>query len=86
VAEPEVLPIAMSLAVLTGGNHEPAPYSRRVLDWNPPEAAPVRDRLVIHATNIAAVEIHAGRARVSCSAELDIDSDGPIEVMLAGCP
>jgi hypothetical protein len=86
LAEPEALPVDESVDVLSGGNHEPAPYTRRVLAWAPPGSAPVRNRLVIRASNIAAVTVHAARAQVSCGAELDIDSDGPIEVTLAGCP
>lgn len=80
------LAVEISTGVLTGGNHEPAPFTRRVLAWAPPETAPAADRLRIQAENIAAVTIHPSRARVSCSAELVIESDGPMEVTLAGCP
>ena len=74
-----------SFGVLSGGNHEPAPYTRRVLDWAPPQNIPAANRLRLQAENIAQVTIHPDRAGLSCGAELDIDSDGPIEVRLAGC-
>ena len=71
--------------MLTGGHHEPAPFIRRTVDWAPGADAPALDRLVITAQNIATVTVHPERARVSCEAELVIESDGPLEVTLAGC-
>ena len=37
------------------------------------------------ATNISTVTIDARRARVSCNAELVIDSDGPLDVSIENC-
>lgn len=85
LADPVPAAVVQTQGVLDGGYHEPAPYTRRLLDWAPPVAAPVRDRLVIQARNIARLTVHPQRARVSCSAQLEIDSDGPVEVRLAGC-
>ena len=82
-AVPESL--APEAGVLTGGHHDPAPYLRRQLVWADPESIPAADRIVLSATNIATVTIHPERARISCDAELSIDSDGPIDVTLAGC-
>ena len=82
-AVPESLP--PEAGVLTGGHHDPAPYLRRQLVWADPESIPAADRIVLSATNIATVTIHPERARISCDAELSIDSDGPIDVTLAGC-
>ena len=84
-AEAQAGETVQSFDVLSGGNHEPAPYTRRVLDWVPPESVPAANRLRLQAENIAQVTIHPERAGLSCGAELDIDSDGPIEVRLAGC-
>lgn len=53
--------------------------------WDEPGSVPVENRIVIKATNIAKVTIDPVAARVDCNVQLDIDSDGPIEVMLRGC-
>ena len=49
-------------------------------------AAPVQDALDITAKNIAAVAIDPARAKISCDAKLNVKSDGPISVILIGCP
>lgn len=84
-AAAEPLAVVQGVAVLSGGNQGPSPYTHRVLDWAPPMVAPVADRLLIRASNIASVTIDPVRAKVSCKAALEIDSDGPLEVVLAGC-
>jgi pimeloyl-ACP methyl ester carboxylesterase len=71
--------------VLTEGNLEPAPFTRRVLEWAPADGAPYRDAITINAENIASVTIHPERARISCNAEINIQSDGPVNVNLFGC-
>lgn len=85
LAEPELLPEETSLEVLTGGNHEPAPYSRRTRNWAPPEAAPERDRLHLRTRNIGSLTVDLERAGLSCTAEIIRDSDGPVEIERAGC-
>ena len=50
-----------------------------------PDEAAAADRLEVTATNLARVVIDPTRARVTCDAEVVVDSDGPIEVVLAGC-
>jgi hypothetical protein len=85
VAARQPLAAIQSNGILQGGNHEPAPYSRRVLEWSPVQPAPAADRLQITSRNIATVTIEPARAGVSCAAEQIIDSDGPLQVTLAGC-
>jgi hypothetical protein len=41
---------------------------------------------VITATNVSRVSIDAGRARVDCSASLNVTTDGPLRVTLTDCP
>lgn len=84
-AEPELLQQETSLEVLTGGNHEPAPYTRRTRGWAPPEAEPERDRLHLRTRNIARLTVDLERAGLSCSAEIVSDSDGPVTIERAGC-
>ena len=85
VADAVANAVAQSTGVYSGGYHEPAPFTRRVVEWQAPAAAPVRDRLVITARNIARVTIDPVRARVSCGAALQIDSTVPLTVTLKGC-
>ena len=51
-----------------------------------PRATPVEDRLDINATNISTVTIDAARAKVTCDAQLNITSDGPLNVNMVNCP
>jgi hypothetical protein len=46
----------------------------------------VADALDINAGNIGTVTIDAARARVDCSAQLHVTTDGPLKVKLADCP
>ena len=84
-APAEPLAVVQGIEVLSSGNQGPSPYTHRVLDWAEPMAAPVADRLLIRASNIASVTIDPKRAKVSCKAALEIDSDGPLTVVMAGC-
>ena len=71
---------------LTGGNL-PAPliFTSQSQTWGPvPRVLPAR-RLDLTARNIAAVTINVRRARVGCSVDLHVDTDGPITIELDGC-
>jgi hypothetical protein len=85
--------------VLVGGQVPAMPYSCESQSWGPPApvgtceagtaagpATPVRDELDIEATNISDVTVNARRARVTCNAEQNITSDGPVTVHLVDCP
>ncbi len=85
LAEPVVLAPVQTNGLLTGGYLEPAPFTRRVLEWMPAMPAPVRNHLVIRASNIAALTVHPQRAGLDCNAEIELDSDGPVDIRLAGC-
>jgi hypothetical protein len=61
------------------------PYQMQSRDWEPAPSIPVRDQLDIVATNISEVTINPERARVSCHAKLNVQSDGPITVRLESC-
>ena len=49
-------------------------------------ATPIRDELDIDATNVSDVTVNARRARVTCNAQQNITSDGPITVHMVDCP
>jgi predicted esterase len=70
---------------LTGGYHGPMPYVSQTQAWGPAPTAPVRDVLDVTATNIATTTIDVARAHVDCAAQLNVVSDGPIEIKLGGC-
>lgn len=72
--------------VLTGGQIPAIPYTSQSKTWGPAPSTPVRDALVIKATNVGGVTIDAARARVDCAAQLDVTTDGPLQVTLADCP
>ena len=62
------------------------PYTEERKTWKEPApAAPIANKLDINATNIAHVSIDAKRAKVSCSAALNVSTDGPMEVTLTDC-
>jgi hypothetical protein len=84
--------------VLVGGQ-APMPYTCESQSWGPPAPAgtceagttagpvtPVRDELDIEATNVSDVTVNARRARVTCNAQQNITSDGPITVHMVDCP
>ena len=71
---------------LSGGVLFSLPFTSQSKTWGPVPAAPVANRLVVSATNVADLTIDRRRARVGCAARIDVTSDGPIDVRLAGCP
>ena len=72
--------------VLTGGQIPALTYASQTQTWGPVPSAPVANRLHIDAHNISHVTIDAERARVNCDAQLDITSDGSINVDFVNCP
>jgi pimeloyl-ACP methyl ester carboxylesterase len=72
--------------VLSGGQIPAIPYTSQSKTWGPAPAEPANDVLRIAATNVSHVTIDAARAKVDCSARLDVTTDGPLKVTLADCP
>lgn len=70
---------------LTGGNMGPLTYASLTQTWGRATPAPVSDTLDVNATNVATATIDLSRAHVDCNAKLNVTSDGPITVTLAGC-
>jgi hypothetical protein len=85
VGDPEPSATATGTAQLTGGALFSLLYSFQSKIWAPAPAAPVADRLLVNATNVRALTIDPRRAHVTCDAEVDVTSDGPVQVTLAGC-
>jgi hypothetical protein len=51
-----------------------------------PQSVSVANRISLKLTNIASVTIDPKAARVGCNAKVVVDSDGPVDVSLLGCP
>lgn len=86
VGDPTPSATANGSGVLTGGGSPAIPYSSQTKTWGATPAAPVEDQLDIDAQNVSSVTIDASRARVSCAAQLNVTSDGPLSVNMVDCP
>jgi hypothetical protein len=85
VADPTPSTTQHGAGVLTGGQIPAIPFTSQSKAWEPALPAPVHDALDIKATNVSRVTIDAKRAKVDCRAHLNVTSDGPLSVTLAGC-
>jgi predicted esterase len=81
---PRLLP-ANDAAVLEGGTVGPFPYTRHMLEWGPAPLAPGEDRLDLTLVNLATITVDVARAKLTCDAEVNVETDGPTTVTLAGC-
>ena len=79
-------PTQFGLDVLTGGNLPvPLAYTRTWKDWGPEPSTPVADRLDLNLQNVSTITVDVARAHLSCNVDLQIASDGPATITLAGC-
>jgi hypothetical protein len=86
VGDAPALETTHGTGVLTGGTIPAIPYASQARAWGPAPTEAAQDALVITATNVSRVSIDAGRARVDCSASLNVTTDGPLRVTLTDCP
>lgn len=82
--DPEPMPTVHDAGTFIGTNG-PVSYTVQSKDWEATPSQRKRNQIDITATNVSAVTIYPDRARVNCHAEINVDSDGPIDVTLAGC-
>jgi hypothetical protein len=86
VGDPPTSGTQTVIGTLTGGEVSPAiAYTGFKNTYGTPPAEPVADELTVNATNIATVTIAPSRAKVDCSAQLNVTTDGPLAITLAGC-
>jgi hypothetical protein len=83
--DPVAGPTQHGAGALTGGTLPAIAYTSQSRQWGPVPPALVRNRLDINAKNISALTIDPSRARVTCGAALNVTTDGPVSVTLAGC-
>ena len=70
---------------VTGGMLPALAYVSQYQTWGPVPARPVADELDVTATNVATATIDPARAKLDCNAKLNVRTDGPIKITLAGC-
>jgi hypothetical protein len=70
---------------LTGGNTGPLSFASVTQSWSAPAPAVGGDTLDVNATNIATATINVSRAHIDCNAKVNVITDGPITITLAGC-
>ena len=61
------------------------PYIREYRHLGPQPPGQAADKLTIKATNIERLTVDPQRARVSCNAQLDVETDGLVSITLLGC-
>jgi C-terminal binding-module, SLH-like, of glucodextranase len=72
---------------LTGTNVLPfVAYARSFQTWGTTPARATADQVDISSTDVASATISVARARVDCSVKLDVTSNVPLKITLAGCP
>jgi pimeloyl-ACP methyl ester carboxylesterase len=71
--------------VLTGGMLPAIAYARQYQSWGPATGAPRVDVLDVKATNLATATIDPARAGLDCRARVNVTTDGPLKLTLAGC-
>jgi dienelactone hydrolase len=85
-ADPPASPTVQGGGALPGGAFlDPYPFTFQRKSWGAAPRRPRANRIIIDAEGIAAVTIHPHRARVDCRVDLDVTTDGPIRIRLAGC-
>lgn len=85
LADAPVAPVLVTSGVEPGTTVPLNPYASERRIRPAPLPALALDRLDITARNIATITIDRKRARVSCNAQLVVDTDGPLTVKMQGC-
>lgn len=85
--DPVANPTVKGQAVYTPDPALPWPnYTFERVDWGAAPSTRMEDVLDVKTRNVSALTIDPGRAKVSCRAKINVDSDGPLAVTLLGCP
>jgi hypothetical protein len=83
--DPKPKPTQHTEGVLTGGNYVAMPYTEQSRGWGKAPRAKRSDALHLDAENLSRIVVNPDRARLSCHPKLDVTTDGPLTVKLAGC-
>jgi hypothetical protein len=85
VTDPEPGPTQTSAGALPPGNLGTFAYTERSRAWGEPGTEPKHDELTLEVENLRSLTVAPARAKLSCDAKLDVTTDGPLTVKLAGC-
>jgi hypothetical protein len=85
LADPAVPPVGKEAGIATGTTIALNPYTREYRKLPAPATVAPADELEITAANIRTVTIDPRQAKVTCDAKLNVETDGPLEVVLLGC-
>ena len=86
VTDPTPSATGHGAGTLTGGTIPAIPYVSQTKTWGPAGVAPAADQIDLHLANVSAMTIDVARAHVDCNVRLNVTTDGPVAVTLAGCP
>jgi hypothetical protein len=86
VGDPAASETQHGAGVLTGGQLPAIPFTSQAKSWGAAPAQAVNDALDLTAGNIAHATIDAKRAKIDCTAHLNVKTDGPLKLTLADCP
>jgi hypothetical protein len=70
---------------LPDGNLGTLAYTSQFKTWGAAPAIPKASRIDLTATNVSSLTITPARARVGCTVDLRVTSDGPLTIRLTGC-
>ena len=85
LGDPEPSDTERGTGSLEGGNFGSLIYTSQKRTWGEAPDQPKANKLEIVATGIASAAIDVRRARVGCDVDVEIESDGPMSVLLRGC-
>lgn len=83
--DPEPGETATASGTIPPGNLGELAYTERSRSWGPAPQLAREDRLELTVENLKRIVVHPRRAKLSCSPELTVETDGPLTVKLAGC-
>ena len=85
VGDPAPSATESGTGTLEGGALGPLLFTHQARTWGDAPAAEKRDAVDVTATGIGSATLHVKRAGLTCQAAVNITSDGPLTLTLAGC-
>jgi hypothetical protein len=85
VRDPKPSPTQNGTGMLEGGHLGTLVYQLQKRAWGKAKAETPSDRLDVNATGVSSMRIDVRRAKLDCDAKVDVQTDGPVAVKLAGC-
>jgi hypothetical protein len=86
VGDPPASETQHGAGALTGGQIPAIPFTSQAKTWGAAPTEAAKDAIDVTAANVARASIDARRAKIDCSAHLNVTTDGPLKLTLADCP